>query len=48
MTQSIRKGSGGTRDMTALNLLVRPAEYNEAGEVVEADFVPGAAPASET
>lgn len=25
----------GTRDMTALNLLVRPAEYNEAGEVVK-------------
>ena len=24
----------GTRDMTALNILVRPAVYNEAGEVV--------------
>ena len=25
----------GTRDMTALNILVRPAVYNEAGEVVK-------------
>lgn len=25
----------GTRDMTALNLVVRPAELNEAGEVVK-------------
>ncbi len=25
----------GTRDMTALNLIVRPAELNEAGEVVK-------------
>ena len=24
----------GSRDMTALNMIVRPAEYNEAGEVV--------------
>ena len=25
----------GSRDMTALNMIVRPAEYNEAGEVVK-------------